>query len=103
MLILPPSHLHLGLPSDILSNLPTETLYVTLLFPIRVKCTAHRILLDLATRIIETTGRSFHILIRHQQFSAVRCLAEDSSMTEPKHAAELKQLLLYSTYLYFYG
>jgi hypothetical protein len=45
-------HLRLGLPSDLLSGLPTTFLYAPVLSPIRATCPAHLILLDLITRII---------------------------------------------------
>jgi len=47
------SHLRLGLPSCLFrSGFPTKTLYTPLLFPIRVTCPVHLILLDSITSTI---------------------------------------------------
>ena len=48
-----PSNLRLGLPSDLFpSGFPTKILYTFALSPISATCSAHFILLDLTTRII---------------------------------------------------
>jgi len=47
------SHLHVGLPSGLISSgLPTQTLYALLLPPIRATCSNYLILLDLITRMV---------------------------------------------------
>ena len=69
-------HPRLGLPSGLFpSGFPTKTLYTSLFLPIRIKCPAHFILLDVITVTILDE--------KYRSFSSSLCILLHSPLTSP--------------------